>query len=221
MIEKVRVSLWDIFTFFMTGFLASSAAAAFVVYVGPLTTLELFSGLSNVPASITLVAAPLAFTLTGMLIEPLANYFDRYILKYALGWATTPRVRTSEAEENFLKQEILARYLGELGGKIENPYQLCKDYVEYKQLSTTFMVFLARYGFYRNCAFISVAAGIAAAVVSATGWAAVLSLIGSLLVAIVFRRRAEEFYSYQAPAIYRAFLIDKITWKIEGRERAA
>ncbi|TWI13521.1 hypothetical protein [Aerolutibacter ruishenii] len=220
MIEKVRVSLWDIFTFFMTGLLASAATTAFVVYVGPWTAGDLLSGLSKVPASITLVVAPLVFTLLGMLIEPLANYVDRYILKYVLGWATTPKARTREAEENLLKEEIRARYLGDLGGKIDNPYQLCKDYVEHKQLSTTFMVFLARYGFYRNCAFISVAAGVAAALISTTACGAISSLIISLVATVIFRRRAEEFYSYQAPAIYRAFLLDKVAWKIQEREGA-
>lgn len=217
MIEKVRVSLWDIFTFFMTGLLASLAAAALVVYGGPLTTVELFSVLSKVPASITLVAAPLAFTLFGMLIEPIANYVDRYIFKHALGWATTPKVGARKAEEDLLKQEIRARYLGELGAKVENPYQLCKDYVEYKQLSTSFMVFLARYGFYRNCAFISIAVGVTAAGLSATACGMIMSLVSSILAVIVFRRRAEEFYSYQAPAIYRAFLIDKVEWKVQGQ----
>jgi hypothetical protein len=217
MIEKVRVSLWDIFTFFMTGLLASLAAAAFAVYAGPMTAMELLSGLAKVPASITLVAVPLAFTLFGMLIEPLANYVDRYVFKYALSWATTPRPGARKTEEDLLKQEIRARYLGELGAKVENPYQLCKDYVEYKQLSTSFMVFLARYGFYRNCAFISIASGVVAAGQSTTACGAIVSLIASILAVIVFRRRAEEFYSYQAPAIYRAFLIDKIEWKVQDR----
>jgi hypothetical protein len=218
MIEKVRVSLWDIFTFFMTGLLVSSTAAVFVVSAALLTTAELLSGLSTVPASITLVTAPLGFTLIGMLIEPVANYFDRYFLKYALGWATTPNSRARNAEENLLREEIRARYLGHLGAKIDNPYQFCKDYVEYKQLSTTFMVFLARYGFYRNCAFTSISVGFAAALVSTTAFGVISALIISLIAAIIFRRRAEEFYSYLAPAVYRAFLIDKAAWKIQEQE---
>lgn len=218
MIEKVRVSLWDIFTFFMTGLLASLCVAALALYASVFSIRELSSCLSTIPASITLVAAPLAFTLIGMLIEPVANYADRYILKHALGWATTPKADARKAEEDILKQEIRARYLGRMGDKIENPYQICKDYVEYKQLSTSFMVFLARYGFYRNCTFISIATGLAAVWLSATVCDMVLALVISLLAAIVFRRRAEEFYSYQAPAIYRAFLIDKVEWKERDEE---
>lgn len=220
MIEKVRVSLWDIFTFFMTGLLASLAAACVVLYADPRRAKELFSALSTVAPSITLVGAPLVFTLLGMLIEPLANFADRYVLKHLLGWATQPRSGAREAEENLLKEEIRAHYLGALGAKLDNPYQICKDYVEYKQLSTSFMVFLARYGFYRNCAFISIALGVAVALISTTTSGAIGSAIITLLAVIVFRRRAEEFYSYQAPAIYRAFLIDKIAWKDPAGEEA-
>ena len=192
-----------------------------MVYAGTFSAPELASNLLQAPTSITLFIAPLVLTLLGMLIEPLANYADRYILKHLLGWATKTKSEARDKEEELLKNEIRHRHLGDLNGKIDNPFQLCKDYVEYKQLSTTFMAFLARYGFYRNCAFISLTAGIAAVTLSTTWSGAIASASISLLAVVIFRKRAEEFYSYQAPAIYRAFLIDKITWNTRDKDGVA
>jgi hypothetical protein len=213
MIEKVRVSLWDIFTFFMTGLLAGLVTLAFLICGGANDISQVATLISTVPPSVALIAAPLVMTLAGMLIEPIANYADRYFLKYVLGWITTPKGGPVAAEEKLLESEIKEKYLGDLGERISRPYQICKDYVEYKQLSTTFMVFLARYGFYRNCSFIALVSGVAA-VHSSSDLAGGFSIgLVCFLLAIIFRRRAEEFYSYQPGAIYRAFLIDKVEWK--------
>jgi len=102
--------------------------------------------------------------------------------------------------------------LGSLNGKIENPYAICKEYVETKHLSTTFMVFLSRYGFYRNCAFLALFYGISAAVLSSGLLEGSGNLILGFFLSFVFKCRAEDFYSYLAPSIYRAFLIDKVSW---------
>jgi len=211
MVEKIRVSLWDIFTFFATGLLAALVALALLIYRGGLGLKDVVQVAVTVPATIALVAVPIILTLIGMLIEPLANYFDRYLMRHVLK-VTARRLLVATFEESILKDEIRKSYLGSLSGKLDNPFHLCKDYVEYKQLSTTFMVFLARFGFYRNCAFIFIAAGVVAAWLSLSVAGGVLVLVLNLAVAIVFRTLAAEFYSYQAPAIYRAFLIDKLCW---------
>jgi hypothetical protein len=211
MIERIRVSLWDIFSFFLTGFLAAVVIMVVVILYGPLTPKELAEALLQVPAALVIVAAPLALTLFGLVIEPFANYFDRFVMKPLFGWLIKPKAKHTD-EEELLAEEIKANYLGSLCGKIPNPYAICKEYVETKQLSTTFMVFLSRYGFYRNCAFISVASGVAIAVLSRSLLAGVVAVVASVVVAIVFKRRAEDFYSYMAPAVYRAFLIDKLKW---------
>ncbi len=211
MVEKIRISLWDIFSFFLTGFLAATVVAILLVIYGPTTPKELLDGLSALPAAITIVAAPLALTLLGMVIEPFANYFDRYVLKFAFASVLEPK-RKHIDEEDLLAKEICSRYLGSLSGKISNPYAICKEYVETKQLSTTFMVFLSRYGFYRNCAFLSVASGFSVLVLDHSWLVGGASLVACLAVAAVFKRRAEDFYSYMAPAVYRAFLIDKLQW---------
>jgi hypothetical protein len=211
MVEKIRVSLWDIFSFFLTGLLLALVITFFLTAHDVLSANALLDGLSKFPPAITIIIAPLTFTLFGMLIEPFANYFDKYVLKRTHRWTSKPKEKHTR-EEDILINEIRTNYMGSLNGKIENPYAICKEYVETKQLSTTFMVYLSRYGFYRNCAFISVASGICAQFLPITWWGRILILIFSLIAAGVFKRRAEDFYSYMAPTVYRAFLIDKVSW---------
>lgn len=211
MVEKIRVSLWDIFSFFLTGLLVTLVLAAFFIAYGPLTFKNAFDTLSTFPATITLFAAPLTFTLLGMAVEPFANYLDHYFLSYVLGWVSKPKQKHTK-EESLLKEEIRTKYMGSLNSKIEDPYAICKEYVETKQLSTTFMVFLSRYGFYRNCAFVAVASGVGVFFLAKTWFLGVAGFFICLAVAAVFKRRAADFYSYLAPTVYRAFLIDKVSW---------
>ena len=211
MIEKIRISLWDIFSFFLTGLLVTIIATAFFLADSQITIKEIFSTVSSFPSAITLVAAPLVFTLFGMVIEPFANYFDKYIMKYTLSLVLKPKQKHT-LEEALLKEEIRSKYFGSLNGKIENPYAICKEYVETKQLSTTFMVFLSRYGFYRNCAFISVVCGFIQFYFASTWHFGLPELLFALLCAVAFKRRSDDFYSYMAPTVYRAFLIDKLSW---------
>lgn len=211
MVEKIRVSLWDIFTFFLTGLLATVLLGLFLTSYGMTDFSAISRAASEIPVAITVVAAPLVLTLLGMLIEPFANYLDKYVLRYLLGWASIPKQKHS-AEEELLRKEICSKYLGSLNGQIKHPYAICKEYVETKQLSTTFMVFLSRYGFYRNCAFLAFVYGVGAAAFS-SGWLeGVCALALGFFASAVFKRRAEDFYSYMAPSIYRAFLIDKVAW---------
>ena len=146
-----------------------------------------------------------------MVIEPIANYFDKYILKYILWWVVKQKDPNS-AEEKILEDEIKHKYLGSLNGKIDRPFPLCKEYVETRQLSTTFMIFLSRYGFYRNLAFITLTTGLILAIHLCDLKNSSLTLIVAYFLAAVFKKRSADFYSYMAPTIYRAFLIDKLDW---------
>jgi hypothetical protein len=210
-LEKIRISLWDIFSFFLTGFLAIAIAAVFAIASGDISAGSLIAQINGLNAPIMLVAIPLAFTLFGMLIEPFANYADQTIL--APVWKRViPRKEKHRGEEELLAKEISAKYLGSLSGRILSPYAICKEYVETKQLSTTFMVYLSRYGFYRNCVFLALVSAIASLVVFRFWWEGCVSAAFAVLSAFIFKRRAEDFYSYMAPAVYRAFLIDKLNW---------
>ncbi len=116
-----------------------------------------------------------------------------------------------------IDKETMEKYIkengfGDLNNKIENPFMICKEYVETKQLSTTFMVFLSRYGFYRNCSFIILLFGVVCFLTSSFSCISFLGLIVSYLSSGLLKKRADEFYSYQATTVYSAFLIDNLNW---------
>lgn len=209
MIEKVRVSLWDVFSFFLTGFLAVIVSLTLSAAYEIRSTQALVEGLAKTPPALLLVAAPITFALLGLLIEPFANYFDTYVLKYLIWWASRPKEKYKD-EERILKEYILENQIGPLTGSLSNPYGFCKDYIEAKQLGATFMVFLSRYGFYRNCSFLSFASGIACFCLSSDHETGILALAIGYSFSALFKRRAEDFYSLLAPTVYRAFLIDKL-----------
>lgn len=220
MIEKIRVSLWDIFTFFMTGVFFIISSLIFLGVTKRLPELKVvFDFLIKLPATYIVVVMPIVLILTGLLIEPLANFFDRYIGKYLFFWL---RVNDSKRKpnESVMRKYIEENCLGDLSKRIENPFVLCKEYVETKQLSTTFMVFLARYGFYRNCSFIVFSIGLFY-FIDVFDCTAFVFLVMSYFFGALFKKRADEFYSYQATAVYSAFLIDNLNWsskKLNGNE---
>ncbi|GAB3371513.1 hypothetical protein GCM10027431_20470 [Lysobacter rhizosphaerae] len=210
MVEKIRLSLWDVFTFFMVGFLAILAATALLSLRITGFHDSLFSALKAAPAALSLSALAVACTLLGMLIEPFANFVNRYFLSKIFAWN---RVSSDlKSDDAVIRDFVAQNCLGALSGKIQNPYHLCKDYVEYKQSGPTVMIFLSRFGFYRSCAFIALTIGVAASVTATTCLEAAIALISGLMVAGVLKRRGDEFYSYMAPAVFRAFALDKLHW---------
>ena len=80
------------------------------------------------------------------------------------------------------------------------------------------MVFMSRYGFYRNVAFLCVVSAILDGWLITSSKHAILSTILWIMGAWVFKKRAEDFYSYLAPNVYRSFLIDKAFGKSEGEQ---
>jgi hypothetical protein len=209
MIEKVRVSLWDVLSFFLTGFLAVIVALTLSAAYEIRSAQVLVESLAKTPSALLLVAAPITFALLGLLIEPFANYFDKYVLKYIMWWTAVPKEKYKD-EEKILKEYILKNHMGPFAGSLSNPYGFCKDYIEAKQLGATFMVFLSRYGFYRNCSFLSFASGVACGFLSSDLETGVIALAIGYTFSAIFKRRAEDFYSLQSPTVYRAFLIDKL-----------
>lgn len=211
MVEKVRLTLWDIFSFFLTGFLLAIIISFIIVIYTEVTFNNYIVFLNNLSSSILLVLGPLLLILMGVVIEPLANYCDKYIFKYLFSWVNKQRdVHCNE--EKVLEKIIKKYYLGKLGKKIDNPFHMCKEYVETKQLSTTYMTFLSRYGFYRNCSFLMFFFGIIVSLIECNNMSFFIFLFTYLLTSL-FKKRSQDFYSYMAPSVYRAFLIDKVEWK--------
>ncbi len=211
MLDRIRLTLWDALTFFLTGLLVGAMFTVFWLYEKSPDLSVILEKPTEVPTSIVLFVVPVLFALIGLLVEPFANYFDRLLFNNALGRRLFKRDQHGK-EEEILISEIKENYLGNLGGKIQNPFHICKDYVESKSLSPTFEIFLARFGFYRNCSFVAALSGVYGAIALPTVCEKVICVTVALVCIYVFKKRSAEFYSYQGPAVYRAFLVDKLKW---------
>ena len=217
MIEKIRISLWDIFTFSFSGFLVAALVTGHTLVFKIITLADVKDFLIGLPVTTSLFVIPFGLTLVGLLLEPVANYFDKYIL-HPLWVKAIAEKDKHKTEEKVLEKEIRENFLGKLNGKIENPYPICKEYVETKQLSTTFMVFLSRYGFYRNVSFLFFVSGVTDLFISSSWGIGVGILIIWWILAWTAKKRAQDFYSYLAPTVYRCFLIDKAFDNLEEKE---
>ncbi len=217
MVEKIKVSLWDVYSFFLTGFSLFVWAIAGSILEGLLSFKDILEFVSTFSNMIFLFFCVFMMILFGMLFEPIANYFDRFIdvivkkyfnLTEEMGFNNKGAI-SEDSEEDRLKKIILSSYMGELKGKISEPYQICKEYIEIKGINTNFMVFLSRYGFYRNMAFLIFLTIVLLFVLGGINSCNFFICFVLFVLYILMRKRSKEFYSYMAPTVYRCYLVEK------------
>ena len=221
LIEKIRLSLWDIVTFFMTGVLIIILITAMLLAKKFVFIEDILDFNKDIPTVTQLFVLPVFLTLLGLLVEPFANFYDRYLSRIVLFWVADAR-KTNDLDLKEMEIFIKENCLGELNFKIRSPFTICKEYVETKQLSTTFMVFLSRFGFYRNCSFLFFLSIPLFILLSYQNPAEniivdVVPICFFYLASASFKRRGDEFYSYQAKSVYSAFLIDNLSWPAKNQ----
>ena len=80
MIEKIRISLWDLLTFFLSGLLFTIIFSGHLYFIIDKNNYKLDINLSDIPTPFTLFVFPILLTLLGMLLEPIANLCDWKII---------------------------------------------------------------------------------------------------------------------------------------------
>ncbi len=204
MIEKIQISLWDLFTFFLSGFLLFAFVVGHLVIFSNLSMQGIWNALLQVPASVSLFVFPMGFLLFGILLEPLANYFDRLVNYF---WLKVFPEDELQREQESLVSIIKEKHLPSFGIVTDNPYHFCKDFVEAQKVSSTYMVFMSRFGFYRNVAFLSFVSAIVDLFFISNILAAISISFLWLFLWAIYRKRSADFYGYLAPSIYRNFII--------------
>jgi hypothetical protein len=208
MIEKVRVTLWDLLTFFLSGFLASIITFAHFLVLNNDKCILFIKSFKDIPTSYILFVIPIFLTLIGMLIEPLANICDKKLIAPILLKIKIIKSKNEEEKEE-LKSIISKIIKTEINEEITNVYHFCKDYVEQKQLTTNFMIFLARFGFYRNVSFLCFIASIISPFLYDENSEKIIASLIWLTLTVIYKKRSVDFFSYQAPTLYRCFLADR------------
>lgn len=221
-----RSHLWDIFVYIGIGALIVTLAGVEDWLHGTRHLLAAVETVEKLSAALAVIIVPAILMLAGALVEPLANGFEKvvfWVLRKA-GRETT-MARSGTALESYIQRHYTDRILGE-GAR---PYPLCKEYVEANGLSTTFMPFLAKFGFYRSAAFCFLVFGFIEAwrftssLNEAAGTANVTAFVSASIafaLVLIYLHRSRQFLSYQAPAVYAAFL-GPVLSQLLNKDRAA
>jgi hypothetical protein len=145
--RELRPYLWEIFVYVGIGALALVLVLAHDAYFRPDEFASILAWLKDAPTPALIVGVPGCLMLFGALFEPLANYYEKFIFKIRGAEMVFPANELPTKEiENFIR----SKYTDEIFGEGNSPFHLCKEFVESKGLSTTFMPFLSKFGFYRS-----------------------------------------------------------------------
>lgn len=209
MIEKINISLWEFFVYFLTGLFVSLLVASHCcLHHG-------FSDIQNVfifkiPSVLLLLILPTLAILIGLIIEPIGNYYGRIVItiEKKLGkfspnndlkdWSC----QIDQAFKEFVKKDIPS----ELSENIQ-VYNWCKDYIKQKNINTNFIVFLSMFGFYRNLEFIMFLNTVSIFFLYSNSLVKYVFILISILSIFIFRRRSLIFYNHMSLTVYQNYVI--------------
>jgi ABC-type multidrug transport system fused ATPase/permease subunit len=197
MVDKGKLSLWDLWTYLVSGFFSSILVAIYVIYYLQFDLSAALSIIKNI-SSILLILLPLVFLCIGMLLEPIANIFEKTIKKLSF----FPRKNNQRLES---VKDIIKKLVPDT---IDDRmlYRYCKSVVELKSSTSNADLFLARFGLYRNLSFLSFLCIIANLVFFNITWASSLLSVSLLAFVVLTMRRATEFLRHMESAIYYHFI---------------
>ena len=206
MVDKFKISLWDLFSFFMTG----GIILLIIDLLGFLPTLNIQLLETELVKGIFYIV--ICYTI-GIIYEPVSNILFKWIDKGYSKLNLFKRVNKLLKE----KDEILGKQVKEILIKKYNLpaddidyYQFAKSEVQRSERPNDFMIFLSRYGFYRNLttiAFFSLAFAIVNMIRENEYLHHAILIVLLIIIHLLLYKRAKEFYIYTGNDVYRHFLI--------------
>lgn len=207
--EKLRLTLWDFFTFFMTGVFACLLILAYLLLRTQVSLDSIEGNLSKISGATTVAGFVIAATLVGMIVEPFANFFDRFLNRHIKNYEDKHKYALDK-DDTEIKDRLCNDIRIADGLTLANLYFYAKDYVEQYQLAPNLITFLSRYGFYRNASLITLVGGFGLTVTSPSFYGVVAWGLGTILSFAAFKYRGDQFLSYMAPMVYRTALIHRL-----------
>ena len=208
--EHVKLSLWDIFSYYLTGWALLLGlwihAWAKKVDVG--------LGSKDLPSTVLALAAFLLPLLCGLLVEPLANVSEGVIARCIslLGWARrrVGRGSGSAAQDSTVTPPLRALAEDAIPEHVRggvSTYHWCRDYLLQERVDTPYMAFLAKFGFYRNMSFLLAVNSAAIPFIHGCRASVLLLMCFMLFLSIVYGWRSWKFYGHMGKAIYGHYLV--------------
>lgn len=212
MLEKIKVSLWDIAVYFLTGVLLIFT----IMYFFPEKITVVKNNILLIEEeSVRAVFYAVVTYAVGFMFEPFSNYFCRFFIdKSCLG-----KLYFGESKEKFEAEQN--RYYELTKGIVDSKYSVLSDDVEYYQIAKTeversgtpnkFMTFLGNFGFYRNLSVIALVNLCLVIYSYILNRHSTIEFVFSIIILItshiIFYRRGKEFYYYSGNEIYKNFII--------------
>jgi len=205
MIEKIKISLWDFFSFFVTGLLIILILAAF----GLLPTFHFNpKELLFMSSLIFLVVC----YIVGLVFEPISNLTFSVIRKLYNRFPWNSKINTLTIESNLLKEIVETKISTRLDLPEKNVdyFQFAKSLSIKNVDSNLFMVFLSRFGLYRNLSvmLLFILPALLAQKEINENWTSILTaVIAVLFLFVLLFNRAQQFFLYSGLEVYRNYLI--------------
>tara|TARA_R100000656_G_scaffold58224_1_gene45463 strand:- start:3969 stop:4610 length:642 start_codon:yes stop_codon:yes gene_type:complete len=194
MIEKGKLSFWDVGTYLMIGFLSSVCAVAYLFW-GRSFDFSVYIELLKSISGVLIVILPIWFLLLGMFVEPIANIACKWLEK-----APLLKPRKSHHQESVVR--LISKLLPDEDIRKDNPYRFCKSVVELKCPNSNHEVFLARFGFYRSLGFIFFLSTFMSFIVLGFGCGSTFVAFVCAILGVVFLKRSQIFLNHMSDAVY-------------------
>lgn len=207
MIDKIKLSIWDIFTFFTTG---AILIGNFYLYFPDFFSNEV-EQLSLIKSEFILFVVLIIISyLVGILFEPICNKIFWLIRKII----NPKRVRTLKKESDLLETRVKLM--------IDEKFDFKNEELDYFQIArlnaiqngkpNNFMAFLTKYGFYRSITIIILINIFALNIFKIYNCNYSLSIlfytIALLILFYLCFVRAREFYFYSGNEIFRNYILN-------------
>lgn len=206
MLEKFKMSLWDLFTFFVTGALIMIILKFYQI------TIPFEFDFANSELIKGVFYGILIYTI-GIIFEPISNFCFRKLIKiyeWRPLFKTLVTLSKEQQEVYFpkVKQIIIDKY--GLTDIRTDYYQIAKAYLAQKNIENSYMIFLSRFGFYRNLSVLLFINLLVFPFVKGNEYS-FSTIVIILLVIFIFHislyKRGRQFYLYTGNEIYRNFIL--------------
>jgi hypothetical protein len=148
MIENFKISLWDLFTFFVTGVVIYFCLS----YLG--FDFELQFSKSEFLNNIIVI---IIFYVVGLIFEPIANYIFKFLKKKVYKSCNDDVKNNEDYKSKYYEEvkELIDKDYPNLSKSNNIYFQLAKSVLLQSNVSNSFMEFLAKYGLLRNLSILS------------------------------------------------------------------
>lgn len=206
MVRQIKLSMWDALSHYVTGF---TIMLSIYLHGAAKSIVPEFECSESKAAMIGFVGILLPYVV-GLLFEPVANLVEELLKKWLpLRLRKLFGLSNDKADkEQAVLADIAKRALpAELRDHV-NVYHWCKDYLIQKGADTPYMVFLAKFGFYRNmgCLFFMNALAVAFLHWRCWLWASCM-VVCCIVLGIIYYRRSATFFRNLGNAMYNNYLI--------------